>query len=608
MFESRLNIEEKNKLLKDILIIFSFIIFSFFINRQIKISGLYMDDLYMWSCYGEQSFREYVFPIGSTRFRPIYWFVAWIELGVIKNHINLIVPINIIFSSILASLIYFFNKKISKSRMLSFLLGILFLATRFSYYNISQLLGLMEALALLFIFLILSNLYEFIKSGNIKYYYKALIYYPLIVFTHERFMVILPIFFFALLVKKSKRIFIYIFTLLSFIFIQIIRNFTIGTILPAGTGGTEVVETFNLKSIIKNIISQIFYILGINAGPEHLNGIRWYDTPFLYKVLICISIISFLIFFINFIIISFIRKDKNIKEDIIYSIFFLGLIASNILASSVTIRVEMRWIYSSYMIFLIYIAYMYKRIKSYFPDKISMYKYILLLFVLVYFCFNLIFEFYYHTKYKNIYLFPNQKIYNSLADTTYYKYGKEIFGSKIYIIGNQFKMSDFTANTFFKVYNVNKNLIEPEIIHVDSIKDIPDMNANTFVLQESTKNNEFIDISEAVRKIKINPIYGYYSDGWMDERASIDILSGKEGKLSFEIIYPGQLKGNEKIIIEYDNIIREVEIKENISKKDIIVEGNRIINFKFKTNFYMENAKEKRGEDNLSVILNISTK
>ena len=30
--------------------------FGFFINRGIEIRGLFMDDLYLWSCYADQSF------------------------------------------------------------------------------------------------------------------------------------------------------------------------------------------------------------------------------------------------------------------------------------------------------------------------------------------------------------------------------------------------------------------------------------------------------------------------------------------------------------------------------------------------------------------------
>ena len=49
---------------------------GFLINAGIQIKGLFMDDLYLWSCYGEQSFREFVFPIGSTRFRFLYYLAA----------------------------------------------------------------------------------------------------------------------------------------------------------------------------------------------------------------------------------------------------------------------------------------------------------------------------------------------------------------------------------------------------------------------------------------------------------------------------------------------------------------------------------------------------
>ena len=65
--------------------------FGFFINRGVELKGLYMDDLYLWSCYGEQSFREFVFPVGGTRFRFIFYLAAWLELLFLGGHVALMV-------------------------------------------------------------------------------------------------------------------------------------------------------------------------------------------------------------------------------------------------------------------------------------------------------------------------------------------------------------------------------------------------------------------------------------------------------------------------------------------------------------------------------------
>ena len=123
MFERDFSLEEKNSMLKDAVIMLLLLMAAFWVNAGIRISGLYMDDLYMWSCYGEQSFIEYVFPIGSTRFRPVYWFAAWLELGIIGNRITWVVPFNIIFSAVIASFLYLFAKRLSASRPVGFIAG-----------------------------------------------------------------------------------------------------------------------------------------------------------------------------------------------------------------------------------------------------------------------------------------------------------------------------------------------------------------------------------------------------------------------------------------------------------------------------------------------------
>lgn len=65
-------------------------------------------------------------------------------------------------------------------------------------------------------------------------------------------------------------------------------------------------------------------------------------------------------------------------------------------------------------------------------------------------------ETFYRAQYPNIYLWPNQLRYNSLAGETYGIYGDAIFGKHIYIIGDSYEMSDFTRDTFFKVYDQNR--------------------------------------------------------------------------------------------------------------------------------------------------------
>ena len=193
MFERKFDLEEKYHMLIDLFVSSLLLIYSFIVNAEIRISGLYMDDLYMWSTYGEDSFINYVFPFKSTRFRPVYWFTAWLELGIIRNNITWIVVFNIIFAAALAIFIYIYAKKLSGSRIVAILLAVVFLSSRFSYYNISQLLGFMEALCLAFLLGILYLLHTYIsKEGMENNLYIAVILYLLISFTHERYMVLLP--------------------------------------------------------------------------------------------------------------------------------------------------------------------------------------------------------------------------------------------------------------------------------------------------------------------------------------------------------------------------------------------------------------------------------
>ena len=88
---------------------------AFFINRGIKIKGLFMDDLYMWSCYGEQTFREFVFPVGGTRCRFVFYLAAYLQMALIGIKLNWFVPCNIIINGLISYTVYRFGMRLSKN-------------------------------------------------------------------------------------------------------------------------------------------------------------------------------------------------------------------------------------------------------------------------------------------------------------------------------------------------------------------------------------------------------------------------------------------------------------------------------------------------------------
>ena len=99
----------------EVIIILMLTGFAFFINRHMKLECLYMDDLYQWYCYNDQSFWDAVFTMGGTRFRVLYNLVSWIEMALFGIHINWYVPFNIILNVGIAYTLYRMSRRFSHS-------------------------------------------------------------------------------------------------------------------------------------------------------------------------------------------------------------------------------------------------------------------------------------------------------------------------------------------------------------------------------------------------------------------------------------------------------------------------------------------------------------
>ncbi|MBQ7534784.1 MAG: hypothetical protein IJT43_04105 [Stomatobaculum sp.] len=614
----------------DLLLIGLLFAWTFFVNRKIRISGYYMDDLYMWSCWGEQSFLEYVFPVGSTRCRFVYWLAAWAELLFVGNHISWVVPVNLLLNAGLAAFLYLFMRDISRSRLIAFFGGIMFIVSRFAYYQVGQLLGMMETMGLFFAVLMAYCLYRYLNeeagdgrkgSGSEgRFWYAAVIVYFLNCFTHERYMVLLPMFFFALLVKKERDGLRWAAPVLAFALMLLLRKAMIGSLSPAGTGGTQVAETITKQGVVVNFVTEFLYLLGINAGPEHLNGLPWAQTPVLWKILV-LSPFVFFGLFLCMAVLDLMQRRKyqfSLTQLIVNLLLFSGFLLGCAVSSAVTIRVEMRWIYVMYAFALLFIAELFgarkqiRLLRDADPEAEERFRIAdrfpaLILGIVM--LFTVMTQLYYRNFWPKIYLFPNQERYNSLADVTYGKYGKEILGKEIVIIGNSYEMSDFTAETFFKTFDPERTGQGTTVTHVDSMLDFGQVTENMLVLKEDPAHNSFTDATDLIRSIKLGVDYGYYRDGWMDEKAHIRIMTGESGEISMHVMYPGNLKGNETItIVRGGKTEYAFNLRTNEAAFTLTAQPRQIVELEFRQNFYVENAAEQRGEDRLSMLVEFTTK
>ena len=522
--------------------------FCFYINRNIIMKALYMDDLYHWSWFRGLNLFDFAFKFYETsRYRPVFETIQYLIYMIVDTDPTKIIFINKIYNSLIALFIYHFIKKLNVGRIISLAFSILYLIAHYSYYQIGQGIGSLESSALFFSLVILllclklsgviskknDNGFVFESSKGYLISITICIYlmYIIIAFTHERFLglalpIILAILFSKATNEKilSKRKIISLILLICEIcLICYIRYIAIGKVMPAGTGGTYVENTFDLSTCINYCFRQVKFIFGINVGPDYLVGIEFENVANKYRIYTFISIalilsivVIYLCVRVKIIIKNFIQKHKNnISESSFTSdnnelaenvnnfkekkcrnylasdLIFLTFIAMCIGASSVTIRIEMRFIYVSFTVAIIYLSYMCSYIFEIINNKIIKFLFVLIMLIIV--LFRIPIEMEYRSNYDKLYCFVDMKKANSIYDCTIGKYGLDdiLKNKKIYIIKNYYDINEFYAEYLLKIYD--KKNVGNKIIIVDSIGDIPieDIKYDTIVLYEDLENMEY---------------------------------------------------------------------------------------------------------------------
>lgn len=471
-------------------------VFKFSLHTNVR--TLYLDDLDIYSEFRKGNFWDAIFLNVSNKIRPVAHMIMYAAFWITDTDYHRLDIFILIWNLFVAAgvmavayrLIGYKRNNIINAG-LALIVGILYSISRFSYYVWTEVFGLMESTALLLALVILLLSVQYIFDTNERNLYIANLFYMIAIFTHERYILLAGVIFMSVFLKHGiKKPLKYIIPALIVLLFMGMRILMFGNRFVDGTGGTSVIDTFNLKNVLLYMICQILYLFGINAGPAYLNGIRFDGVSIHISSLTILQIIFLFVCFFSYLVLIIKKRDqKELKSSVIYIVFILCCIIS----SSVTIRVEMRWIYVSYAAFLIYMAQVIAYLIQYFGIK----NFIIPGFVYV--AIGFVCEEYYQSYYKNIYYWDDRLLTSSLYEETFVKYGEDFFDRNVYIIGNSMMWTPTEWNQFYSQF-FKEDVHLSNVVYVEQIKELfeklPEDEDQPIILIEDMSNYKYVDISQ----------------------------------------------------------------------------------------------------------------
>lgn len=436
---------------------------------QLEFHTMAGDDIVRWFQISEfTSFsRNFSFILDGTKYRPVNDICHFILFKLFSSNYSLFFYFNILFNFIISFALYTLIRKIAYGNsLIAFSISLPYITSRFSYFSILQVYGIMESFALLLLILMVFSAIGLIRTGEDRYVILMSVFNLLIVFTHERYLVLLP--FLALVVmffhasrSLTKKGLLLLITFLPFFLNLFLKKIVFKVPFAQRTGTVSL--DLGVVSIAKNIGFGLLKVVGVNNGPEYLNLISFSDEGTFIKITsVLMAGLIFLIFLfwsLCFTKLPAPGKNKELKLFFLWLVLFFSLLFS----ASIVSGQEQRWLYPAFVVLLIYLSHLFTSI-SFSRFKIAKHLLFGILFFLM--IHN---DFYYRNYLSNLYFVQTNTIADSFYDETVKKYGTKIADYSIYI--EKFRDYEYIlqGSLFFKPYIKDK---EPKITYVDDAKGI----------------------------------------------------------------------------------------------------------------------------------------
>lgn len=358
---------------RNILMLFALVFMCSFMTVYLWFSPLNYhvfvgDDLYWIQTYKtimlSDRFWSNAFTIGNEagKFRPVPTALILLATKACGDSYNCFVGFNLFLITANAVLASFVAYKLTSMWLPSVIItSTVIILSRFSYFSALQVLGIMENMAMTFVLLLVLCFYNFIRSAHIKWMAAINLLFMMILFTHERFIVlIVPVFFVIFSQRKELKIKNLLSSLFALILTTLcyfaIRSSVSHARFLTGAGSSSIVDTLNLFQIAAFVSNGALNLLGFNAGPDYLSG-KYFMNTGLGGIFVGVLLSGTLAVLFYLFLKQQLKKVKVENNDLDVIVVLVLMIGGMILASSITFRQEYRWLYTPFAVFVLLINY-----------------------------------------------------------------------------------------------------------------------------------------------------------------------------------------------------------------------------------------------------------
>lgn len=293
--------------------------------------------------------------VAADRYRPILQFLLSIQIGLFGSNFAAYEFVNFLVELASAALVFGIARRLSLNWIVGVCAALTFAISRFSYYAVQQMFGLMEGLALAFFLLAVYDGIASSETGNRFRFLRTLLWFGLAIYTDERFVVLLP---FVLLSGwlffdkfESTRKDRWAFALIACAILLsnvALKTFAFHTRFLQGSGAQPI--TFDPGSIAGFLWSGFLNTIGFNAGPSYLSSLDLSEAApwgfilgLLLATLVAVAVVSY--FMLN-------RAKLSWREPVLALSAYVPLL----LSASITFRQEFRWMYAAFATLVIILA------------------------------------------------------------------------------------------------------------------------------------------------------------------------------------------------------------------------------------------------------------